>query len=434
MPRKTTRFARCACRRRVVRSSTETGTCSYRTSRAPSSSSGLRTPMGISTRSSGDCPAPRRSGEGDPPTGQGPRGRSADADHREDERPRGLGRTTSRSTAPSCSRASRSRPRSCAGTSRDRWPPSSSATSARSTSRSSSSSARPTPAATEIGKTGIEQAYDTFLRGEPGVAEARFNASNERTSALEPSEQPKAGHAVRLTIDADLQRAAESAIRSGIELAREGGNWAANGGAIVAMDPRDGAILALASNPTYDPSVFSGRIDPKKYGRLFDPTKARGAELPDAQPRHRRRVPGRLDLQARDGARRARHDPDLVGGVLPVRLPAHHRRPEVRELGSVRERADDAGDRAHTLLRHLLLRRRGDLLRAAEEPPPGRGPAGWASAVRPGSTSARRIRASFRRRPGASAPSRIPWTSSGRAATPCSLRSGRATFSSRRCR
>ena len=131
-----------------------------------------------------------------------------------------------------------------------------------------------------VGKTGVERAYDTFLRGEPGVAEARFNARNERTSALQPSEQPKAGHAVRLTIDIELQRAAEQAIRHGIEIAREGGAWAANGGAVVAMDPRDGAILALASNPTYDPSVFAGRIDPKKYSRLFDPTKSAALNYP----------------------------------------------------------------------------------------------------------------------------------------------------------
>jgi penicillin-binding protein 2 len=131
-----------------------------------------------------------------------------------------------------------------------------------------------------IGKTGIERAYDTFLRGEPGVAQARFNARNELTSAPQPSQQPKAGYAVRLTIDIELQRAAEAAIRHGIALAREDGNWAANGGAIVAMDPRDGAILALASNPTYDPSVFAGRIDPRKYTRLFAPNKAAALNHP----------------------------------------------------------------------------------------------------------------------------------------------------------
>jgi penicillin-binding protein 2 len=131
-----------------------------------------------------------------------------------------------------------------------------------------------------IGKTGIERTYDSYLRGEPGVAQARFNASNERTSAPQPSRLPKAGYAVRLTIDIELQRAAENAIRDGIALARENGNWAANGGAIVALDPRDGAIVALASNPTYDPSLFAGRVDPERYARLFNLNQAAALNYP----------------------------------------------------------------------------------------------------------------------------------------------------------
>ena len=71
------------------------------------------------------------------------------------------------------------------------------------------------------------------------------------------------GNAVRLTLDLKLQIAAEEALRYGIERARNVGCygcWNANGGAIVALDPRDGAIRALASYPTYRPSVFVGRV------------------------------------------------------------------------------------------------------------------------------------------------------------------------------
>ena len=65
------------------------------------------------------------------------------------------------------------------------------------------------------------------------------------------------GKAVRLTIDSVLQRAAEKALVDGIKLARTTKDgWAADGGAIVAMDPNTGAILALASNPTYKPRVW----------------------------------------------------------------------------------------------------------------------------------------------------------------------------------
>jgi penicillin-binding protein 2 len=131
-----------------------------------------------------------------------------------------------------------------------------------------------------VGKTGIESAYDTYLRGEPGVGQVRVNALGETTGVPEPSRLPKAGYSVRLTIDADLQRAAEDAIDYGIALAHQGDGWAASGGAIVAMNPDDGAILALASSPTYDPRVFSGRVDPKKYAELSDPEKARIQNYP----------------------------------------------------------------------------------------------------------------------------------------------------------
>ena len=65
---------------------------------------------------------------------------------------------------------------------------------------------------------------------------------------------------LRLTIDTKLQAAAERAIKYGIGVS---GEWAADGGAIVAMDPRDGSILALASYPTYNPGVYVGRVGQK---------------------------------------------------------------------------------------------------------------------------------------------------------------------------
>jgi len=120
-----------------------------------------------------------------------------------------------------------------------------------------------------IGKAGIERAYDRYLRGQPGVGQVHVNSLNEPTSAPAPSQLPKAGYAVRLTIDGQLQRAAEDALRRGIELAREEGNWAADGGAVVAMNPLDGSVYALASNPTYDPSVFAGVPSREKYDRVF---------------------------------------------------------------------------------------------------------------------------------------------------------------------
>jgi penicillin-binding protein 2 len=122
-----------------------------------------------------------------------------------------------------------------------------------------------------IGQVGVEAAFDTYLRGVPGVGEVRVDALGRVTSDRRYSQLPDAGYSVRLTIDAELQQVAENALRFGIRLAHEQDEWAANGGALVAMDPHTGEVLALASNPTYDPSIYVGRVEPRKLKRLADP-------------------------------------------------------------------------------------------------------------------------------------------------------------------
>jgi penicillin-binding protein 2 len=102
-----------------------------------------------------------------------------------------------------------------------------------------------------IGKTGIEAAYDSYLRGKDGLAEIRVDSFGRQVSPYVPRRESQAGYAIRLTLDMRLQRAAEQALRYGIDLAHQNDHWAANGGAIVALDPRDGAVLAMASSPTY---------------------------------------------------------------------------------------------------------------------------------------------------------------------------------------
>jgi len=131
-----------------------------------------------------------------------------------------------------------------------------------------------------IGKTGIEAAYDTYLRGRAGLGQIRVDALGNQVSNLEVRQDSRAGNALRLTLDIRLQRAAEEALAFGIGLAHETDNWAANGGAIIALDPRDGAVLALASSPTYSPSVFVGRSDPEKLAPLLEEETAREANYP----------------------------------------------------------------------------------------------------------------------------------------------------------
>jgi penicillin-binding protein 2 len=122
-----------------------------------------------------------------------------------------------------------------------------------------------------IGQAGVEASYDRYLRGVPGVGRVRVDALGRVVSDREFSQLPETGYSIRLTIDLDLQRAAEEAIVYGIRLARNEGEWNANGGALVAMDPQTGEILALASHPTFDPSVYVGRVDPKTLERFSDP-------------------------------------------------------------------------------------------------------------------------------------------------------------------
>jgi penicillin-binding protein 2 len=111
-----------------------------------------------------------------------------------------------------------------------------------------------------IGQTGIESALDMYLRGVPGLARVRVDSLGRPRSPRLLSTSPTPGQTVRLTIDTPLQIAAQNALQYGIQLARNTGQWAADGGAIVALNPKDGSILALASSPGYDPSVWSGRV------------------------------------------------------------------------------------------------------------------------------------------------------------------------------
>jgi len=115
-----------------------------------------------------------------------------------------------------------------------------------------------------IGLTGIERGLDMYLRGVPGLARVRVDSLGRPRSPRLLATPPQPGQTVRLTINAQLQLAAQNALQYGIERAHSNGNWAADGGAIVALSPKDGSILAMASSPSYDPSVYSGRVTTRK--------------------------------------------------------------------------------------------------------------------------------------------------------------------------
>jgi penicillin-binding protein 2 len=132
----------------------------------------------------------------------------------------------------------------------------------------------------KTGKTGVEAQFDQYLRGEAGEYTVRVDSLGRPHGEPLPKLEARPGSSVRLTIDIELQRAAERALRYGIETAQENEAYNADGGALVALDPQDGAVLAMASTPTYKPSVYVGRVDPKKIQPLVDDTAAKEANYP----------------------------------------------------------------------------------------------------------------------------------------------------------
>jgi penicillin-binding protein 2 len=132
-----------------------------------------------------------------------------------------------------------------------------------------------------IGQAGVERTYDTYLRGRDGKEQLTVDSRGRQKSGARLVVPSTPGDALRLTIDIKLQRAAERALTYGITVAHGGQEGAyADGGAIVAIDPRDGAILALASNPTYQPSIFAGQKNKKKLAPVLDPTVAAEKNFP----------------------------------------------------------------------------------------------------------------------------------------------------------
>jgi penicillin-binding protein 2 len=108
-----------------------------------------------------------------------------------------------------------------------------------------------------IGQAGVEASFDKELRGIPGIEQKRVDSLGQPTGPQETKQLPVPGYGLQLTLDAKLQRAAQQAVIDGINLAQADKKWYAKAGAVVALDPRDGAIRALASYPTFDPTVYT---------------------------------------------------------------------------------------------------------------------------------------------------------------------------------
>ncbi|HTM15534.1 MAG TPA: penicillin-binding protein 2 [Terracidiphilus sp.] len=106
-----------------------------------------------------------------------------------------------------------------------------------------------------VGKGGVEEMYDQVLRGQDGSRDVIVDSHGREVGFL-GIQHAVPGQDLKLTIDNDLQKAAELALGD-------------RTGAIVAMDPRNGEILAMVSRPSFDPNLFAVKIDRGEWNKLI---------------------------------------------------------------------------------------------------------------------------------------------------------------------
>ena len=132
-----------------------------------------------------------------------------------------------------------------------------------------------------IGQSGIESSYEDILRGTDGVRTVQVNVKGEMVHVISEVEKKK-GDSVYLTIDAELQKTAEDALGQALAKIRSAGTFEskygnykynkayrnANVGAVVAIEVETGDVLAMASNPDFDPNLFATGISGEDWQAL----------------------------------------------------------------------------------------------------------------------------------------------------------------------
>ena len=118
----------------------------------------------------------------------------------------------------------------------------------------------------QFGQSGIEAEYQQYLRGTPGTQLVEVDAQGNSVGVAK-STPAKPGDTVVLNVDLHLQQALDQALASEIQTLHHNG-FAAPSGAAVVMDPNNGHVLAMASYPTYNPSVWAGGISQANYQAL----------------------------------------------------------------------------------------------------------------------------------------------------------------------
>ena len=131
-----------------------------------------------------------------------------------------------------------------------------------------------------FGQAGLEYQYETQLHGTPGQQQLEVDPKGQVAGVLK-STPPTPGGNIVTNIDTNLQQVADDALAAQVQSLRQGFDPACNnkagcypaatGGAVVVMNPQNGAIYAMSSYPSYDPSVWVGGIAQSAYSALSDP-------------------------------------------------------------------------------------------------------------------------------------------------------------------
>jgi penicillin-binding protein 2 len=134
-----------------------------------------------------------------------------------------------------------------------------------------------------IGRDGVEAAYENMLRGKPKVEAVQLDPRGDQVGPGRVIQDGTVGNDVYLTIDAELQLAAERSLQAGMDQARRHQNenpevtargyetLKATGGAVLVMDAQNGSVLAMASNPPSDPTKWVGGIKQQDFDFLNNP-------------------------------------------------------------------------------------------------------------------------------------------------------------------
>ncbi len=134
--------------------------------------------------------------------------------------------------------------------------------------------------ASGAGASGLEAQYDTALRGVPG--QARRTLTRQGTGRTEVTVPAQPGQTLATTLDVPTQKVAERALKDAVGTARAEG-YDATGASVVVMDAQTGALLAMASYPTYDPNIWAHGVTDEQYAKLTDPAAGRPLVLRPTQ-------------------------------------------------------------------------------------------------------------------------------------------------------